>query len=99
MTNPESGGRETPSPRPEPRCPLCGGPNGCAVAASGDFATPCWCRDVVFTPELLARVPEAARDRACICRPCAERGAAKAHGGDAEHAASPGRPAPGARGD
>jgi len=59
-------------PLPETRCPLCGGPNGCAPAASGDFATPCWCSEVVIPGERLAAVPEAARDRACLCRRCAE---------------------------
>lgn len=79
MTNAEADGRAAPSPRPEHHCPLCGGPNGCAAAASGDFATPCWCRDVVFTPGLLARVPEAARHRACICRRCADDGRDRGH--------------------
>jgi hypothetical protein len=32
---------------------------------------PCWCTRVDFSPELLERVPEAARDRACICAHCA----------------------------
>ena len=61
------------------RCPLCGGPNGCAMAQAGDGATPaaCWCRDAEFTPALLAQVPPEARRRACICAACAA-GAASA---------------------
>lgn len=59
------------TPLPEVHCPLCGGPNGCVPASSGSFAGACWCKDVTFSPELLARVPEAARQRACICRRCA----------------------------
>jgi hypothetical protein len=51
-----------------------GGPNGCAAAATGSFDASCWCRDVTFSPALLARVPDADRDAACICRRCAERG-------------------------
>lgn len=51
-------------------CPLCGGPNDCATAQSGDFATPCWCRDATFPPGLLARVPPADAGRACICPAC-----------------------------
>lgn len=63
---------ETPAtPLPETRCPLCGGPNGCAPAASGRFDTPCWCRDAAFSAELLARVAPAQRGRACICARCA----------------------------
>lgn len=65
-------------------CPLCGGPNGCAMApspgepagtpvsaCSGD-AQACWCADVHFEPSLLARIPAEARRRACVCRACAE---------------------------
>ncbi len=54
-------------------CPICGGPNRCAAAASGSFDTPCWCREATFSPDLLARVPEAQRGQACICRACAAR--------------------------
>ena len=66
---------------PAPVCPLCGGANECAVAAACDFDTPCWCRGVTFTAELLASVPEEMKGRACICRRCAEA-AAREPGGD-----------------
>jgi hypothetical protein len=33
----------------------------------------CWCTQVDFASELLARVPSAARGRACICAACAAR--------------------------
>ena len=59
-------------PLPAFTCPLCGGPNGCAAAASGTFDVTCWCRDVKFAPDLLARVPEAQQGLACVCRRCAE---------------------------
>jgi len=49
-------------------CPLCGGPNGCGLAA-GD--TTCWCFTASIPPAALARVPDAARDRSCICAVCA----------------------------
>lgn len=58
-------------------CPLCGQPNRCAMEVereTGVQQPPCWCTGVDFSPGLLARVPEAARDRACICEHCA-RGA------------------------
>jgi hypothetical protein len=51
-------------------CPLCGGPNACAVFAGDDPAS-CWCMDVVMADELVARIPEAARDKACVCATCA----------------------------
>ena len=68
-----------PPPRPaaplaQHRCPLCGGPNDCAVAKSGRFDTPCWCRDVHFDERLLARVPAAKRGLACLCERCARTG-------------------------
>jgi len=60
------------------RCPLCHGLNGCAMEAaraSGEPQPPCWCTRAGFSAELLARVPEAARRRACICTACAHRSA------------------------
>lgn len=59
-------------PLPEHRCPLCGGPNGCAAAAAGRFDVPCWCAEVRFTPALLAQVPAAQQGRACVCPACAQ---------------------------
>jgi hypothetical protein len=32
---------------------------------------PCWCTTAVFTPELMQRIPEAARNLACVCQACA----------------------------
>lgn len=58
--------------KPNHTCPLCDGPNACAPAASGTLDTPCWCREVVVTPETLARVPEPLRGEACICARCAD---------------------------
>ena len=58
-------------------CPLCGQPNGCAMQAAKDQGTPvgvCWCVNVSFSPELLARVPQAAQRKACICQACASAG-------------------------
>jgi hypothetical protein len=65
-------------PLPELACPLCGGPNDCRAAQSGSFDPPCWCAEVTVDPAALARMPEAARNRACLCRRCAtgERAAA-----------------------
>jgi hypothetical protein len=58
------------------RCPACGGDNACANPEGRcDAGTPCWCRDVVFAPALLAALPPAAIGRACVCRACAERAA------------------------
>jgi len=54
------------------RCPLCNTANACVMAQGG--GGPCWCENVDFSAELLARVPEPARDKVCICRRCAEAG-------------------------
>ncbi len=62
----------TPSPC---LCPLCGQPNDCAMerAQGKALPEPCWCTTVVFTPELLQRIPEAAQRKACVCRACAQQ--------------------------
>ena len=59
------------APLPAHVCPLCGGPNDCAPAKSGSFATPCWCMSATFDPTALERVPESLRGTACLCRRCA----------------------------
>ncbi len=54
------------------KCPLCGAPNQCALAAD-PAATECWCDDKLFPRELLAKIPAEADRRACICQDCLER--------------------------
>jgi hypothetical protein len=51
------------------RCPLCGEPNQCAMAADPEAAE-CWCESEKFPQDLIARVPTNAVGRACICRSC-----------------------------
>lgn len=51
-------------------CPLCGRLNGCQMCSATAAGEPCWCHEVIMPAELLARVPEAARNVACICREC-----------------------------
>jgi hypothetical protein len=46
-------------------------------AADGETPPPCWCTQVEFSAELLAKVPASLKDRACICPTCA-RGASQA---------------------
>jgi glucose-6-phosphate 1-epimerase len=60
---------------PTDRCPLCFGDNRCAMAAAPaaqDEAAcaACWCKRIEIPKELLAKVPEPARGRACICLGC-----------------------------
>ena len=58
------------------RCPLCGSPNACAMEtarATGEPQPTCWCTQMDFSAELLARVPVADRNKACICAGCARQ--------------------------
>jgi prepilin-type N-terminal cleavage/methylation domain-containing protein/prepilin-type processing-associated H-X9-DG protein len=54
-------------------CPLCGGPNDCLLCAPGVARGPCWCVGAGLPSELLARVPENLRNRACICQTCVKK--------------------------
>jgi Cysteine-rich CWC len=68
----------TPETADPDRCPLCGGPNNCAMQAqrrTGEPQPPCWCVTVNFSEDLLARVPVRAQRKACICADCAQRDA------------------------
>lgn len=64
-----------PPTSPDPTlCPLCGQANRCAneiERATGVKQEACWCTQVDFGADLLARVPEPARRLACICARCA----------------------------
>ena len=51
------------------KCPLCGNPNECAMAADPN-ATECWCESVIFPDELLAKIPEDAVRKTCVCQKC-----------------------------
>ncbi|PUE17200.1 cysteine-rich CWC family protein [Limnohabitans sp. MMS-10A-178] len=58
------------------KCPICGEPNQCAQEiskASGKPPERCWCMTATFSSELLDRVPEEAKNKACICAKCASQ--------------------------
>lgn len=50
------------------RCPICGQPNDCQVAAGRPT---CWCFERPVPLAVLARVPFAAQGLACVCQTCA----------------------------
>jgi hypothetical protein len=52
------------------KCPLCGRPNECAVAAGQD-AESCWCMTATMSPSALASIPPDAQGKVCICARCA----------------------------
>jgi len=54
------------------RCPLCGQPNECQRCTEAAYKGPCWCDKVEVPDAVLARVPAELRNRACVCRKCAE---------------------------
>jgi hypothetical protein len=54
------------------RCPLCGNPNECQLAAGRKT---CWCFfEMRVHADVLARIPFEAQGLACVCRRCATRG-------------------------
>jgi cysteine-rich CWC protein len=54
--------------RPD-RCPICGGPNDCGMAAG---KSECWCAGVKISAAALEKVPEGAKRKVCVCRKCGE---------------------------
>jgi prepilin-type N-terminal cleavage/methylation domain-containing protein/prepilin-type processing-associated H-X9-DG protein len=52
---------------------LCGDPNECQLCSPVVYKGQCWCAREEIPGELLARVPEPLRNRACICRACVEK--------------------------
>jgi hypothetical protein len=51
------------------KCPLCGEPNQCALAADHN-ATECWCESADFQEELVAQIPDEAVRKTCVCQKC-----------------------------
>lgn len=67
------------------QCPLCGGGNGCTMAAEPASAAPqppCWCVSQSFSAALLARLPAGSQQAACICARCVTKDAALRAGGN-----------------
>jgi prepilin-type N-terminal cleavage/methylation domain-containing protein/prepilin-type processing-associated H-X9-DG protein len=54
-------------------CPLCGEANECQLCSPAAYKGSCWCARVEIPCELLARVPDNFRNRACVCRNCVEK--------------------------
>ena len=51
-------------------CPLCLGPNDCAIA-NGERSTPCWCVGHSFDSRLFELIPAHDLGRRCVCARCA----------------------------
>jgi len=52
-------------------CPLCGSGNSCA-ALKEEHPQYCWCFHATIPKELLARIPDEARGKACVCERCVQ---------------------------
>jgi hypothetical protein len=52
------------------RCPVCGADNDCGSVAG---RAECWCYSLLIGADALACVPDAARNKACLCRDCATK--------------------------
>lgn len=50
------------------RCPVCGESNACGMLQG---KSKCWCMSVEIPQAALDRIPEAAKNVACICSRCA----------------------------
>lgn len=79
------------------RCPLCGESNACAMADPATAGGPCWCTAATISDDVLDRVPEEARRKACICPRCAQTAAGDARTADDRGAMA--APAPGSMPD
>jgi Cysteine-rich CWC len=69
---------ENSKPFPPSLCPICGQANQCAMEiekATGIARGPCWCVGMDFSADLLAKVPAAVQNQACICAACARQAA------------------------
>ena len=51
-------------------CPLCGEANHCQLCSPATYKGTCWCAQQEIPDELVLRVPEPLRNRACICQGC-----------------------------
>ncbi|OUM09227.1 helicase [Pseudomonas syringae] len=52
-------------------CPVCGFSNQCSLADPRTVDQPCWCFSERIDPALLAALPDAVRNKACLCPRCA----------------------------
>lgn len=62
-----------PQPYNPARCPLCGQANECLLCSPVAYKGQCWCMQQEIPADLLERIPENYRNRACICRSCVEK--------------------------
>jgi hypothetical protein len=54
-------------------CPLCNKDNCCGNISACGSKTSCWCRspEINFPAKLLNQIPNAVKNKACICKACA----------------------------
>jgi hypothetical protein len=54
------------------RCPLCEEPNNCSFSNNRSADT-CWCQNITFNDELLAKATATTGNKRCLCQSCAEK--------------------------
>ncbi|QMV41188.1 cysteine-rich CWC family protein [Cohnella cholangitidis] len=54
------------------RCPLCGEDNRCGNLAGLPHGA-CWCSRIDFPRDILKRIPDERRGKACVCQSCVEK--------------------------
>jgi hypothetical protein len=52
-------------------CPACGASNRCTLADPRTADQACWCFSVDIDPALIQALPQALRNKACLCPRCA----------------------------
>lgn len=54
-------------------CPLCNKNNDCDNIKKDNLIGTCWCRlpDITFSKSVIDKVPDALKNKACICKVCA----------------------------
>lgn len=50
-------------------CPICGKENNCAYQ-KGLAHENCWCKDIKVPKELIEKIPDNLKGKACICKAC-----------------------------
>ncbi|WP_363320634.1 cysteine-rich CWC family protein [Acidovorax sp.] len=66
---PSASSMHHPHPNDRSVCPLCQGPNACAMAA-GLPPQACWCMSVTLSDQALAAVSSSEIGARCICKRC-----------------------------
>jgi hypothetical protein len=71
LYQPYPSGNQTFASEAEERCPVCGNPNHCRIAAGRAYKGDCWCNESSVPSHILRFVAEKL-ETACLCERCLE---------------------------